>query len=82
MFTAKEALNTEISTIDTALFLAGMITALEYFDDPELRDRARRIFERVDWAWARNATPTSSPTARAAMARSWTRAGAPRPRAC
>jgi len=57
MFTAKEALNTEISTIDTALFLAGMITALEYFDDPELRDRARRIFERVDWAWARNGHP-------------------------
>ena len=54
MFTAKEAPDTEISTIDTALFLAGMITAMEYFQDPEVTELSRKIFERVDWDWSRN----------------------------
>ncbi len=53
-FTAQDAPGTEISTIDTALFLAGMITTLEYFDDPEVRELSHAIYERVDWAWARN----------------------------
>lgn len=48
-----ETMNTEISTIDTALFLAGMIVAMEYFQDPDVALLARQIFERVDWIWAR-----------------------------
>jgi hypothetical protein len=54
---AADTAGTEISTIDTALFLAGMITAMEYFDDAEIRERAQRIFERVDWTWSRNGHP-------------------------
>ena len=57
IFTGKDAMNTEISTIDTALFLAGMIVAVEYFKDPELTAAARTIMERVEWDWARNGHP-------------------------
>ena len=56
-FSCKEAPDTEISTIDTALFLAGMITAMEYFQDGEVTELSRKIFERVDWNWARNGDP-------------------------
>ena len=54
IFSGADAANTEISTIDTALFLAGMIVAIEYFKDPGLTAAARTIMERVEWDWARN----------------------------
>jgi len=57
IFSGKDAINTEISTIDTALFLAGMIVAIEYFQDPGLTAAARAIMERVEWDWARNGHP-------------------------
>lgn len=57
MHTGRDASGTEISTIDTALLLAGMITAVEYFRDPEIANLARLIFERVDWAAARDGHP-------------------------
>jgi hypothetical protein len=49
MKTGKDCTNTEISTIDTALLLAGMIVSMEYFNDPEIYQRAQRIFNNVDW---------------------------------
>ncbi len=57
LFSCEEANNTEISTIDTALFLAGMIVSMEYFQDPEIDRLSKLIFERVDWNWARNGDP-------------------------
>ncbi len=46
----------EISSIDTALFLMGALTAAQYFDgagadETEIRTLAQSIYERVDWAW-------------------------------
>jgi hypothetical protein len=46
----------ELSTIDTALLLAGAVDARHYFvgSDPlesEVRDLANRLVERVDWRW-------------------------------
>lgn len=49
--------DTEISTIDTALFLAGMITAMEYFRDSEISALGQRMFERVDWRKAAEGHP-------------------------
>ncbi len=48
--------NTELSSIDTALLLAGVIYAREYFhssehDDREIRQLADAILARVDWQW-------------------------------
>jgi hypothetical protein len=47
----------ELSTIDTALFLAGVLFCESYFDRPdakeaEVRRLAEDIYRRVDWAWA------------------------------
>lgn len=42
----------EFSTIDTALLLAGVLTAGQYFgDDAEIAARAAAIYRRVDFAW-------------------------------
>ena len=50
----------EVSTIDTALFLQGVLLAREYLDDAEVRALADRIYARVDWRWALNGGRTLS----------------------
>ena len=45
---------TELSTVDTALLLGGILFAKGYFDRPEeleIRELADRIYARVDWRW-------------------------------
>lgn len=50
--TGERVWNCELSTIDTALLLAGVITAQQYFrDDAELFNLGTEIFARVDFAW-------------------------------
>ncbi|HEX7360670.1 MAG TPA: glucoamylase family protein [Bryobacteraceae bacterium] len=50
--TGERRLRSEISSIDTALLAAGVLTAAEYFSsDPQIRTLARNIFERIDFAW-------------------------------
>lgn len=57
---------TELSTVDTTLFLGGALFAQSYFDrnDPveaEIRDLAEKIYRRVEWDWAqRNTTGTQA----------------------
>ena len=46
--------NSELSPIDTALFLMGAFFAADYFDDPDLRKMAVKIYERVDFPWMLN----------------------------
>ena len=43
--------NCEVSSIDTALLLAGILTVRQRFDDPELSRLAARIYQRVDFRW-------------------------------
>ncbi len=44
--------NCELSTIDTAFLLAGVITAQQYFrEDKEIFQLAQGLYERVDFAW-------------------------------
>ena len=48
--------NCELSSIDTALLIAGALAAAEYFDgtaagEPEIRELARFLFERIEWDW-------------------------------
>jgi len=47
----------ELSTIDTALLLAGILTCQSYFDgtdavETEIRQLADSIYRRTDWQWA------------------------------
>jgi len=56
MDTATRAWKCELSSIDTALFLAGALDAAGYFDggsavEREIRGLARMLVERVDWEW-------------------------------
>ena len=49
----------ELSTIDTALLIAGVVFAGAWFDraDPaerEIRELATRLYARVDWRWAQD----------------------------
>jgi hypothetical protein len=44
--------NSELSTMDTALMLAGVLTAQQYYqDDAEIFDLASALYERVDFGW-------------------------------
>lgn len=56
----RRAYRSEISTIDTALFLQGAIFAREYLGDDETRSLVDRIYRRIDWRWAQNGGPTLS----------------------
>ena len=41
----------ELSSIDTALLLAGVLMCRTYFRDAEIQDLATKIYEGVDWPW-------------------------------
>ena len=50
----------ELSSIDTALFLAGALFAGQYFKGTEIEQLARELYERVDWVWMLNDGDTLS----------------------
>ena len=49
MQTAQRSKKCEYSTIDTALCLNGVITAMAYFNDAEVSDLGQQLLDRVDW---------------------------------
>ena len=50
----------ELSSIDSAILLCGVLTARQHFADQEIRNLATKIYERVEWPWMLNAGPTFS----------------------
>jgi hypothetical protein len=57
--TGERKWNSEVSSIDTALLLAGVITARQAFhNDAEIVRLATKIFERVDFQWMQNGHPS------------------------
>jgi len=57
METGLRVWQSELSSIDTALLIAGMLTAALYFDgespaEAELRQLADAMYRRVEWRWA------------------------------
>lgn len=59
MHDGRRAWNSELSTIDTALLVAGVLCVAEYFDgdgvrECEVRSLAWEIYRRVDWRWVQN----------------------------
>jgi hypothetical protein len=59
----------EVSTVDTAILLAGMLFCQSYFDsnapqDVQIRKLTDKIYERADWTWAQPRPP--------AVALAWT----------
>jgi len=54
--------DSELSTVDTALLLAGALFCQSYFDaahpeEIEIRRRVEEIYRRVDWRWAQAKAP-------------------------
>ena len=48
----------EVSSIDTALLVAGALTTRQYFhNDPEIVELATKIYERIDFPWMLNGHP-------------------------
>jgi hypothetical protein len=57
MHSGTRAWRCEVSLIDTALLLAGMLTAAAYFsaaaaDEAELRSLVDTLYHRMDWGWS------------------------------
>jgi hypothetical protein len=52
--TGERVWDSEVSSIDTALLLCGVLTCRQHFDDAEIHDLATKIYERVDWPWMLN----------------------------
>jgi hypothetical protein len=55
----------ELSTVDTALLLGGVLLAQTYFDrdtrqEREIREYADHIYRRVDWKWSQHRPPAIS----------------------
>ncbi|PIQ85481.1 MAG: Tat pathway signal protein [Candidatus Omnitrophica bacterium CG11_big_fil_rev_8_21_14_0_20_45_26] len=50
----KRAWSSELSSIDTALLMAGVLLAGEYFKGTDLYTRAQALYEKVDWDWMLN----------------------------
>ena len=49
--TGERIWDSEVSSIDTAILLCGVLSCREYFRHPEITRLADLIFNRVDWSW-------------------------------
>jgi len=63
MRSGRRTWSCELSTIDSAFLIAGMLTAAAYFsadsaEEREIRERADELYRRVDWNWARHGGTT------------------------
>jgi hypothetical protein len=51
MNTGERIWDSEVSSVDTAILLCGVLTCLQYFQDKDIDDLAHAIFDRVQWNW-------------------------------
>jgi hypothetical protein len=63
MQTGRRVWQCELSTIDSAFLLAGMLTCAAYFDrdteqEAEIRFLVEFLYRRTDWIWASDGGPT------------------------
>lgn len=61
--TGRRAWNSELSTIDSAILLAGALTSAAYFDrantdEQRIRELADALYRRADWRWAQHGGAT------------------------
>jgi hypothetical protein len=63
MKNGSREMQSELSTIDSAILIAGALVAASYFDGPEaneleIREIADLLYRRVDWRWALDGSVT------------------------
>ena len=56
MNNGTRAYNSEVSPIDTTLFIAGALLAGEYFHGTAVQAVAEKLYERINWQWMTNNT--------------------------
>ena len=56
--TGQRVRQSEVSPIDTTILLCGILTAREYFHDPEISQLATTIYKRINWRWMLNGGQT------------------------
>ncbi|MGO9433669.1 MAG: glucoamylase family protein [Terracidiphilus sp.] len=49
--TGERIWDSEVSSVDTAMLLCGVLTCRQHFHDKDIGDLAHAIFDRVDWTW-------------------------------
>jgi hypothetical protein len=49
--TGERVWDSEVSSVDTAILLCGILTCREHFRHPGITELANLIFNRVDWTW-------------------------------
>lgn len=58
--TGERVWECELSSVDTALLMAGVLTVRQHFKGTEVETLATDIYHRVDWNWMRNGGRTLS----------------------
>jgi hypothetical protein len=49
--TGERIWDSEVSSVDTAILLCGILTCRQHFQNSEISQLASAIFNRVDWSW-------------------------------
>jgi hypothetical protein len=49
--TGERMWDSEVSSVDTAILLCGVLTCRGHFEDKDIDDLAHAIFDRVEWNW-------------------------------
>lgn len=49
--TGERMWDSEVSSVDTAILLCGVLTCRQHFKDRDIDELAHAIFDRVDWPW-------------------------------
>ena len=55
--TGQRIWDSEVSSVDTAILLCGILTCRQYFPHTEIHALATAIYNRVDWNWLSEDTP-------------------------
>jgi hypothetical protein len=58
--TGGRAGTSEVSSIDTAILLCGILACRAHFQDSQITSLANQIYERINWAWMLNGGTTLS----------------------
>jgi hypothetical protein len=51
METGERIWDSEVSSVDTAILLCGILTCRQHFQDRDISELSHAIFDRVDWTW-------------------------------
>ena len=60
MSSGQRARQSEVSSIDTAILLCGVLTCRQFFQDAQIQGLSTQIYQRVNWPWMLNGGTTFS----------------------